>query len=141
MIHAQGIKACLDLQDLVPCIMKILQKSDHVGPALRIVECYLLLNQTQLLAQHMPAIFTALEKCVQAVLDYKESPVGPQFSKMRGSLYPLSASLPPLPLVLIEPYVLRSCVTKQGYAMIQVQPQTEVCIPGKAQIHSCVKML
>lgn len=73
------------LQDLLPSIVKILQKGDYLGLALRIIECYLLLNQTQQLADHMPAVFAALERAVQAVLDYKETPVGPQFGRLRGT--------------------------------------------------------
>ena len=65
--------------------MKILQKGDNLGPALRIIECYLLLGETEALSGHMPVILAALEKAVQSILEYKESPrSGPQFGKMRG---------------------------------------------------------
>lgn len=72
------------LQEFLPMVIKILHKGLSDGAALRIIECYLLLGQLQALLEYMPAIQAALEKSVQSVLEYKETPQGPQFGKIRG---------------------------------------------------------
>ena len=74
------------LQELLPNIIKILQKGNHTGPALRIIECYLLLGQLEALSEHMQVIIAMLERSIQKVLDYKETPQGPQFGRIGGKL-------------------------------------------------------
>ena len=83
--HKAATEEHFCLQELLPNVIKILQRGHHYGPALRIIECYLLLGQLESLSEYMPAILAVLEGSIQRVLDYKDTPQGPQFGRIGGT--------------------------------------------------------